>query len=233
MSYSTITLQTAHTSSRGGRFPAWIVVHTTEGNSTLANAAKYLQQNVERASAHELAGDGIVYVMANDNVATHHAGINSRLPTGETNHGVNLASWGIEIHNRSGVPPSNFAYRIAVDRIAKAAKRLNIPVDRIIAHRAVAPGHRADPTGVNMDTLRADVAALMAPKPPAEEVPKVSREAAARAAWRVEALARASRGDAGAAEALRLAIEADGPHADIHDALVALALPPLYEARDR
>ena len=110
MNYSTITYPTRHTSSRQGARPAWIVVHTTEGNSTLLNAAAYLASNALGVSAHELVGDGAVYVMAPDHLATHHAGAaTARLPSGETGAAVNRASWGLEIHNQAGRPPTDLS----------------------------------------------------------------------------------------------------------------------------
>lgn len=230
---STINYPTRHTSSRQGAATRWIVVHTTEGNSTLPNAAAYLASNALGVSAHELAGEGIAYLMAPDHLATHHAGAaTARLPSGETGQGVNRASWGIEIHNRAGQPPSAGAYLVAVARIAEACKRLRLPVEKIIAHRDVDPSRRSDPTGVNMDTLRADVLALMAPKPPPVEIPKWSQEARNEAAYYAEALLRLAEGQEMALDELATLLH-NPRAAEIRDVLDAVAVKALHEARDR
>ena len=232
MSYSVISYPTRHTSSRMGTRASWIVVHTTEGNSTLPNAAAYLASNALQVSAHELVGDGVAYVLAADEVATHHAGANTaRLPSGETGAAVNRASWGLEIHNQSGQRPSEGAYRVAVERLAAACKRLGLAPERIIAHREVDPSRRSDPTGVSMSELRAAVARTLAPKP-VEELPKWSKEAREKGAYYGEALTRLAEGDPAALSELA-ALLAEPTAEEIAALYHARLLPPLYEARDR
>ncbi len=171
-------------SSRAGERAQWIVVHSTATpvGGTPEGTAGYLAANEAQVSIHELVCPGVVYQMVPDSEAAHHAGY-ATLPDGTKGAEVNRVSWGIEIFQVAGQPCDGALVVIATERITEACRRLGITdAGRIVGHGEVDRGRRSDPVGVDMDALRAAVAAKLgavAGGPPAATRPTVEQIKAA------------------------------------------------------
>lgn len=199
-----------HWSPRDGRKPRYIVIHSTEtpADGTTAGTLQYLTQNDRQVSIHELIMPGHpVYRMVPDDRAAHHVGY-ATLPNGAGGFEANLQTWGEELYNVAGRPVDKETRDRGVARAAEACKRLGLTSAEVLGHREVDPARRSDPTGIDMDAFRRDVATLLGEK----------REPDFRkVVWATE-------------EAARI-LQREGLLVE-HDYIVKEVLPPLIAKRD-
>jgi hypothetical protein len=153
-----IDLWSNHYSSRAGQRAKYVVLHSTASpaGSTLASTAAYLKQNDRAVSIHELVGDTTVYRMVTDDRAAHHCeSPTAQLPGGEPNSLNNELTWGIEGFQIGTTPVTAAVWRLMLERVVLACRRLGIPSARVVAHREIDPTRRTDPLGVDMTQFRA------------------------------------------------------------------------------
>lgn len=129
---------------RGGRAVDCIILHHTGGSSAAGALAELRRQSGRRVSAHYLINPlGIVYQLVDDARAAWHAG---RAELDGDPH-VNARSIGIELVNPGdGVtpfPPAQIDSLVAL--LCHLCHAYSIPPQRVLGHRDVAPGRKADP----------------------------------------------------------------------------------------
>lgn len=169
-----------HFSSRAGRRPLWLVLHSAANaaEATTENVARYLGSNGVSASAHYLVGADAIYQIVAEDKAAHHAG-GSTLPDGTTGQvrvagafvvdAVNACTIGVEMMQtvHQSVTPAVLAAAMLL--LVDICRRNAIPADHIVSHKDIsvhAPqGGHSDPVGVNMDDVRARVAAALGGAP--------------------------------------------------------------------
>lgn len=183
------TLAGRHFSSRAGRRPMWLVLHSAANSAeaTTENVARYLGSNGVGASAHYLVGDDAIYQIVVEEKAAHHAG-GSTLPDGTRGpvrvggafvvDAVNACTIGVEMMQTAGQPVRPAVLAAAIPLLVDICRRNAIPADHIVSHAAIsvnAPqGAHSDPVGVDMDLVRARVAAGLGTTAPGQlQWPKV------------------------------------------------------------
>lgn len=171
-----------HFSSRAGRRPLWLVLHSAANaaEATTKNVARYLGGNGVAASAHYLVGADAIYQIVAEDKAAHHAG-GSTLPDGTTGplrqagafvvDAVNACTIGVEMMQTAHQPVAPAVLEAAIPLLIDICRRNAIPADHVVSHAAIsvhAPqGAHSDPVGVDMDKVRARIAAgLGAPAAP-------------------------------------------------------------------
>jgi len=91
-------------------------------------------------------------------------------------------------------------------------------------------GYKTDPRGLNVPAILDRAFPPVVPPPP--PLPQWTQEDAAKAAYFMEEMARAMRGDTDARTRLIGALVNEPPRVGAHNVIVAVGLPPIYEERD-
>lgn len=178
-----------HYSSRMGQRPRYLVLHSAanSANATAESVARYLAQNAVQASAHYLAGDGVIWKIVDESWAAHHAG-GSTLPDGTRGtlrdgaafvDAVNAATIGVEMLQTAGQSVKPAVLETAIPLLVDICRRNGIPASNVVSHAAIsvkAPqGAHSDPVGVDMGQVRARVAAALSGGPNPVPAPPVTR----------------------------------------------------------
>ncbi len=147
-----VTIDTSHRasgsnySSRRGKKPRMIVLHTTETDS-LDSAMHELTVGDRKVSAHYLIGrDGQIYQLVDENDSAHHAGDSSwRLVTGEELKDVNQDSIGIEMQHKTGEEFTPEQIRACMALVKDIQQRHGIAPHDVVGHSDIAPERKSDP----------------------------------------------------------------------------------------
>lgn len=173
MQIDTTTWRSPNSEPRTSAISA-IVVHTTGGSAL--SGLRWLTNPQSRVSAHYVIDRaGHIFQLVNDDQAAWHAGRSALGGVGN----VNDVSLGIELAHATGedYPPAQIAALTDLCR-AKIAQ-YQIPVDRVVSHRAVAlpMGRKVDPNDWPEAQFRVWADRLDdAPLPPAPDLPDYTPE---------------------------------------------------------
>lgn len=155
-----------------GVYPRWLIVHDP-GNDRASpeQVWRFLRQNAAQSCYHQLLWLGpdevpTVAVLAPWVQWVGHAGVATRIPrTTVVNRAVN--EWTISISVCTyGRPrqPGEELFEAAADLCAKAIRECHLPdAGVVLAHREIntVKGRRVDPRGIDMEQLRAAIAARL------------------------------------------------------------------------
>lgn len=198
------TIQGQHHSSRMGQRPRYLVLHSAANSAaaSAADVARYLANNSVKASAHYMVGDSEIWRIVAESLAAHHAG-GSTLPDGT--HGqltqgasfvdsVNACTIGVEMLQTAGQPVRPLVLEGAIPLLVDICRRNGIPAGNVVSHKEIsvhAPqGAHSDPVGVDMNQVRARVAAALegapAPAPGPVPPPAPTGPNFAKVAWAME-----------------------------------------------
>lgn len=221
------------------------ILHHTGGG--FAGSLNHLTSATSGVGAHYLIDrDGAIYQLVEDDYAAWHAGY-SILNGREDCNRYTLAA---EIVNAGdGQQPYPQVQQDALVWLLKEkARQHDITRAWMDTHQRVRANFKArypnatNPDGTPIshktDPRGLDVAAILnrvygVPQaPPLPPVPQWTQEDARKAAWFVEKMAGAMRGDAEARIQLIGALVNEPPRVGAHNVIVAVGLPPIYEERD-
>ena len=170
--YDRYELYTSHRWRRPeGCFPRWLIIHDP-GNDRASPTAtwRYLRNNKLESCYHRLlwvqGAEPMVAVLAPWGEWVGHAGAYTRIPrTTVVDRAVNY--WTVSLsactYGRP-TPPGSPLFSLLADQCAQAIRENRLPdAGVVLAHREINTqrGRRTDPRGVDMDKLRAAVAARL------------------------------------------------------------------------
>lgn len=131
-------------SSREGKTPKMIVLHTTESSSYRSTKATFQSRDSKVSAHYVIDRDGTIHQYLPEGYSAWHAG-ESQFPPLGINGCCNADSIGIEIQRSPNEPLTKEQIASTMALVKDIKERHNIPAEHVVAHSDVAPGRKVDP----------------------------------------------------------------------------------------